>query len=83
MPMPTDEDYKRVNNNQADAIVELVDAVLCDPEEARKTEYGERVYQAALKLVEACIELDEVYDKGLDLDEYQMEVEGRRQRFVH
>jgi hypothetical protein len=80
MPMPTSDDYKLVNKNQDDAIAELVDAVLREPQEGQRTKYSKPVYEAALKLVEACKALDAVYDYRLtDIDEYKAEVERRRQ----
>ena len=78
MPLPTDEDYKLVNKNQDDAIAELVDAVV--GREVPRAPYGELVYKAALKLVDACKALDAVYHYRLtDIDEYEAEVERRRQ----
>jgi len=78
MPMPTNNDYKRVNKNQDDAIAELVDAVV--GREVPRAPYGDLVYKAALKLVDACKALDAVYNYRLtDFEEYKAEVERRRQ----
>ncbi len=78
MPMPTKDDCKLVKQNQDDAIAELVDAVV--GREVTRAPYGEVVYKAAWKLAESCKALEAVYNYRLtDLDEYNVEVERRRQ----
>jgi hypothetical protein len=80
MPMPTEDDYKRANKNQDDAIAELVEAVLRERQEVVGTKHGGPVYKAAWKLVKACNTLEAVYHQRLtDVDEYKAEVERRRQ----
>jgi hypothetical protein len=75
--IPTRNDYKLVNKNQDDAIAQLVDAVV--GREVPRAPYGELVYKAAGKLVDACEALYAVYNYRLTDEEYEAEVERRRQ----
>ena len=80
MPMPTNDDYSRVNKNQDDAIANLVDLVLGEHQESPPKRYSDLVYKAAWKVAESCKELDAIYNYRItDLDEYKAERERRRQ----
>jgi hypothetical protein len=80
MPMPSDDDHRRANESQDEAVATLVAAVLSEPQEPQSPRYSEAVYKAAWKLVDACNVVQANYDYRItDLEEYKVEVERRQQ----
>ena len=83
MPIPSDDDHKRANERQDEAITALVAAVLSEPPEPQSPRYSDAIYEAAWKLVEACKVVQANYDYRItDLDEYKAEIERLNARLV-